>query len=95
MHFELSDQKIRELHATGIFSGSGAVETLPEPALSIGDRGREVKRLQEALNAQGESLVTDGIFGASTHAAVMSFQARHGLTPDGIVGAQTRAALGL
>ena len=93
MHFELSDQKIRELHATGIFSG--AVETLPEPALSIGDRGREVKRLQETLNAQGESLVTDGIFGASTHAAVVSFQARHGLTPDGIVGAQTRAALGL
>jgi hypothetical protein len=93
MHFELSDQKIRELHAAGVFAG--AVETLPEAALSIGDRGQQVKRLQEALNAQGESLVTDGIFGASTHAAVISFQARHGLTPDGIVGSRTRAALGL
>jgi Putative peptidoglycan-binding domain-containing protein len=93
MHFELSDQKIRELHAAGVFKG--AVETLPEPALSIGDRGQQVKRLQEALNAQGETLVTDGIFGASTHAAVISFQARHGLTPDGIVGSRTRAALGL
>lgn len=93
MHFELSDQKIRELHAAGVFEG--AVETLPEPALSIGDRGQQVKRLQEALNAQGETLVTDGIFGASTHAAVISFQARHGLTPDGIVGSRTKAALGL
>jgi hypothetical protein len=93
MHFELSDQKIRELHAGGIFSGAPA--TLPEVALSIGDRGRQVKKLQEALNAQGEDLVMDGIFGASTHAAVVAFQARHGLTPDGVVGSQTRRALGL
>jgi hypothetical protein len=93
MHFELSDQKIRELHAAGVFSG--APSTLPEAALSIGDRGRQVKRLQEALNAQGEDLVTDGIFGASTHAAVVAFQARHGLNPDGVVGSRTRAALGL
>ena len=92
MHFELSDQKIRELHATGVFGETGA---LPDVALSIGDRGQQVRRLQEALNAQGESLVTDGIFGASTHAAVISFQARHGLTPDGIVGSRTKAALGL
>lgn len=93
MHFELSDQRIRELHAAGVFAG--AIETLPDPSLSIGDRGRQVKKLQEALNAQGESLVTDGIFGASTHAAIISFQAKHGLTPDGIVGPRTAAALGL
>ncbi len=93
MHFELSDQKIRELHATGIFSGAPA--TLPEAALSIGDRGQQVKRLQEKLNEQAEDLVTDGIFGASTHAAVVAFQAKHGLTPDGIVGRRTSEALGL
>ena len=93
MHFELSDQKIRELHAEGIFGN--AVTTLPEPALSIGDRGQQVKRLQEALNAQGENLNADGVFGPGTHAAVVSFQARHGLNPDGIVGRNTRAALGL
>jgi hypothetical protein len=93
MHFELSDQLIRELHAAGVFSG--APSTLPEASLSIGDRGQQVKRLQEALNARGEDLVTDGIFGASTHAAVVAFQARNGLNPDGVVGPLTRAALGL
>lgn len=92
MHFELSEQKIRKLHAEGIF---GAVTTLPPSALSIGDRGQQVKQLQEKLNAQGDSLTLDGIFGPGTHAAVISFQARHGLNPDGIVGPATRAALGL
>ena len=93
MHFELSDQKIRQLHAAGVFTGSP--DTLPEPSLSIGDRGQQVKRLQEALNARGENLTADGIFGPGTHAAVISFQARNGLTPDGIVGSRTRTALGL
>lgn len=93
MHFELSDQKIRELHASGIFTD--APRMLPEAALSIGDRGQQVKRLQEALNAQGEDLVADGIFGASTHTAVVAFQARRGLAPDGVVGTQTRKALSL
>jgi hypothetical protein len=93
MHFELSDQKIRELHAAGIFSD--APQTLPEPSLSVGDRGQQVKKLQEALNAQGNDLVTDGIFGTSTHAALVGFQAKRGLTPDGVAGPKTRAALGL
>jgi hypothetical protein len=93
MHFELSDQEIRALHASGVFKGAPA--TLPEPALTIGDRGQMVKRLQEKLNAQGGSMTVDGIFGASTHAAVIEFQARHGLTPDGVVGRRTREALGL
>jgi hypothetical protein len=93
MHFELSDQKIRELHTSGIFGGAPTV--LPEPALSIGDRGQQVKRLQQKLNEKGATLTADGIFGAGTHAAVVAFQARNGLTPDGIVGRRTREALGL
>ncbi|HWW76093.1 MAG TPA: peptidoglycan-binding protein, partial [Pyrinomonadaceae bacterium] len=94
MHFELSDQKIRQLHAAGAFGG-GAPATLPEPALSIGDRGQQVKRLQEALNARGEHLDADGVFGPATRAAVIAFQARSGLAPDGVVGQQTSRALGL
>jgi Putative peptidoglycan binding domain/D-alanyl-D-alanine carboxypeptidase len=94
MHFELSDQKIRKLHAAGVF-GAGAIATLPEASLSVGDRGQQVKKLQEALNAKGNDLVADGIFGPSTHAAVVAFQARRGLTPDGVVGPNTRAALGI
>lgn len=93
MHFELSDQKIRELHAAGLFTG--APENAPDVVLSIGDRGQSVKRLQEKLNGQGEQLVADGIFGPGTHAAVVAFQARHGLTPDGVVGPRTSEALGL
>jgi len=93
MHFELSEQRIRELHAAGVFGGG--VTTAPAATLAIGDRGQEVKRLQEVLNGQGESLTTDGIFGLGTHAALVHFQATHGLTPDGIVGPKTKSALGL
>ncbi|MGB7924045.1 MAG: peptidoglycan-binding protein [Pyrinomonadaceae bacterium] len=92
-HFELSDQRIRQLHADGVFTGAPA--TLPEVALSIGDRGQQVRRLQEKLNELGEELEVDGIFGMNTHAAVVSFQARNNLAPDGVVGPRTRAALGL
>jgi putative peptidoglycan binding protein/D-alanyl-D-alanine carboxypeptidase-like protein len=93
MHFELSDEKIRELHASGIFAG--APSSLPDMVLTIGDRGPEVKNLQEALNARGESIEPDGIFGTGTRAAVIAFQARNGLVPDGVVGRLTRAALGI
>lgn len=93
MHFELSDQKIRALHAAGVFTG--APTTAPAEALSIGDRGQQVRKLQEKLNEKGADLTADGIFGPGTHAAVVAFQARSGLTPDGIVGRRTREALGL
>jgi hypothetical protein len=93
MHFELSDQKIRELHAAGVFGTTGTPPTVG--TLSIGDRGQAVKRLQEKLNGQGADLTADGVFGPGTRSAVVAFQAAHGLTPDGLVGAATRAALGL
>ncbi len=92
MHFEISDQKVRELHAAGEF---GTIPNpLPEPDLTIGDRGRQVKILQEKLNAKGAHLKTDGDFGRGTLAAVMAFQAKKGLTVDGVVGRKTRQALG-
>ena len=37
--------------------------------LRQGSKGAEVEALQEALNARGESLVVDGIFGSLTLAA--------------------------
>ncbi|HMJ26095.1 MAG TPA: peptidoglycan-binding protein [Pyrinomonadaceae bacterium] len=93
MHFELSDQKIRELHASGIFGSTGTPPT--EGTLSVGDRGQTIKKLQEKLNALGADLTADGIFGPGVHAAVVEFQARNGLTPDGVVGPRTRQALGI
>lgn len=94
MHFEISDELIREWHAEGIFGRE--VAEAPEPVLSLGDRGRDVKLLQEKLNAlMGAGLTADGIFGRGTQAAVIRFQAINGLVPDGIVGRKTREVLGM
>jgi peptidoglycan hydrolase-like protein with peptidoglycan-binding domain len=43
--------------------------------------------VQHKLNKTGEELVADGVFGSSTHAAVVAFQAAHGLVADGVVRA--------
>ncbi len=92
MHFEVSDERIRAFHQAGLL---GRTVIVPEPALSIGDRGPEVRRLQERLNAFGAEMKADGIFGPTTHAAVIAFQAENGLVPDGMVGPRTSTALGL
>lgn len=92
MHFEVGEDRIREFHQAG-FLGHGM--EAPEPALSIGDRGPEVRRLQERLNFFGAELNPDGIFGPTTHAAVMAFQSGKGLAPDGLVGPKTAEKLGL
>ena len=94
MHFEVGDEKIREWHAAGVFHGAPA-GPLPDPMLSLGDRGPEVIALQRRLNELGAGLAVDGIFGPDTRAAVMAFQAGQGLAVDGIVGPNTREALGL
>lgn len=53
-----------------------------------GDRGKEVKKLQQYLN-----LYTDGIFGNLTEEAVKEFQKSKNLIVDGIVGEKTWNAL--
>lgn len=58
-----------------------------------GDKGNNVGEIQTWLNtAQGESLRTDGNFGALTEAAVKRFQAKQGLREDGIWGDNTQKA---
>ena len=63
--------------------------------LKLGDKGADVKKLQQYLIKAGEKLPSgaDGDFGKETEVAVKSFQARHGLAVDGIVGAKTKAKL--
>lgn len=56
--------------------------------MRIGDRGENVKRLQEALN-----IPADGIFDMQTKRAVMTFQRAHGLADDGIAGPKTLGIL--
>lgn len=92
MHFEVGDERIREFHKAGFF---GVNIVAPKATLSIGDRGPEVRNLQERLNVFGAEMKVDGIYGPATHAAVIAFQAQKGLTPDGVIGPNTSATLGL
>jgi hypothetical protein len=92
MHFEASDELIRRWHSEGWFGGTAA---LPEPVLSLGDRGPEIVALQRRLNELGAGLSIDGVFGPATRAAVVAFQAQSGLRPDGVAGPRTKAALEL
>ena len=52
--------------------------------LKKGDRGQEVKTLQQNL-----LIKPDGIFGRQTEKHVIRFQLMHNLSADGIVGAET------
>ena len=55
-----------------------------------GDRGGDVKKLQQALKAKGlYSGKIDGIYGKGTTAAVRDFQRKYGLSRDGIAGKVT------
>ena len=72
----------------------------PEPitrrTLRKGDKGAEVRLMQQDLMKAGEKLPrygADGDFGNETLAAVKSFQKKHGLKVDGICGQKTWAEL--
>jgi Putative peptidoglycan binding domain/D-alanyl-D-alanine carboxypeptidase len=60
-----------------------------------GAQGEAVSAVQWKLAAAGQVVEVDGDFGKKTTAAVVAFQAAHGLTPDGRVGKMTWTALGL
>lgn len=91
MHFEASEQLIRQWAAEGRF---GSVTAPEDGVLNLGDRGPEVEDLQQALNLIiALDLDEDGIFGNDTRAAVMEFQRAKGLTVDGIVGKNTAKAI--
>lgn len=64
--------------------------------IEIGDRGPEVRRIQQLLIDLGFNLSAhgaDGKFGTETANAVKAFQFAHGLTVDGRVGFATISAL--
>jgi hypothetical protein len=62
-------------------------------ALSEGDSGPRVRRLQRALASLGYDVTADGVFGPGTTAAVRSFQEEAGLDADGVVGSGTVTAV--
>lgn len=61
----------------------------PSNTLRMGDKGLDVRNLQQTLNDKGYNLTVDGDFGALTQAAVKNFQRANGLTDDGVVGPKT------
>jgi len=71
----------------------------PGTLLRIGSTGRDVRLMQTLLmnlrprNPSIPAIVTDGIFGPNTQAAVVAFQRLFNLTPDGIIGPLTWAAI--
>ena len=65
-------------------AGGAAEPAHARPPLRQGERGDDVKYLQELLGVPA-----DGVFGGGTQQAVIAFQQQHGLTADGIVGAKT------
>ncbi len=69
---------------------------LPTAVLKQGASGGEVKEVQRRLKKWGYySGNVDGVFGAETKKAVISFQKKNGLTADGVVGRATYQALGM
>ncbi|MEU7136077.1 GH25 family lysozyme [Streptomyces sp. NPDC046261] len=58
-----------------------------------GSAGDAVRAAQSLLNAHGAALQVDGVFGAGTRDATVSFQRTRNLTPDGIIGPNTWQAL--
>ncbi len=64
--------------------------------LRQGSKGSDVKEVQRRLKNWGYYKGSvDGVFGAQTKAAVISFQKKNGLTADGVVGKATYQALGM
>ena len=65
------------------------------PQITAGATGPAVARMQGLLNDWGAApqLVTDGVFGPLTTAALEAFQRGHDLTADGICGPLSWAAL--
>lgn len=74
-------------------------DAMSDGVLRQGERGAEVKAMQESLarlgyrDAQGRAIVADEHFGARTEEALKAFQRDHGLKDDGIAGAKTLEAL--
>lgn len=67
--------------------------TLTMRELSRGDKGEDVRALQNHLKGFGYNIEADNSFGPATENAVKQYQAKNGLTANGIVDAKTRAKM--
>ena len=63
------------------------------PHQSLGNRGADVEAIQGFLRHRGATIGVDGVFAASTEAAVQAFQQQAGIQATGRVGETTWVAL--
>jgi hypothetical protein len=79
---------------TGTGAKTTPSATAPTKTLAFGDKGEQVKKLQQALKQLGYyDGKVDGDYGPATKAAVEKFQQDAGLAVDGIVGPKTLSEL--
>jgi hypothetical protein len=95
MHFEIAEETIRAWHGDGTLGTKVSERAVQPKSLSIGDRGADVRRLQEALAAKGHDVLADGEFGPITHAVLIAYQAKKGLVADGVADLETLRSLRL
>jgi chitosanase len=68
-------------------------QDIVQTVLRKGQKGKNIKILQERLNYYGARLIADGEFGNRTEIAVKIFQKNNNLDADGIVGPKTASYL--
>jgi len=91
-------QRRTGLGRTAMFSRRAWMTLLsagPTPVLNLGSTGEDVRRVQRALNAASskQKLAVSGSYDTITQAAVVAWQAKHGIAENGVVGAASWAGL--
>lgn len=82
-------QSARGISPVDGIAGSGTWPRLVVAVSQGSTNASAVKAAQTQLNKYGANLVVDGVFGSGTRAAVVTFQAAHGLSQTGSVDAAT------
>ena len=78
---------------TATAKATTTVAAAASDTLMMGDKGDDVKKLQQRLVALGYLKKADGEFGALTFAAVVKFQQQNSLTVTGTINTETRKKL--
>lgn len=79
-----------------VYESSFLAQSQDVLVLKQGSRGDTVRKIQQRLKNWGYYKGSvDGIYGAQTRRAVISFQRKNGLVADGIVGNKTLRAIGI
>lgn len=88
---KLKKKILRTLVAAGLCLSLHAVADAS--AFRVGDEGKYIAEIQQALFGLGYDVDVDGNFGPATEAAVIEFQISRGLVADGAVGPEVYEAL--